>query len=626
MGPDRFIYAAENQTRAPFSNLALSEMGRGHLMRGEMRTNLVEMNHMESLVLLVEFADVKFTIESPKEYFSSFLNGTSHYGNGATGSAAEYLNDNFGAGYQFSFSIEGIVTLAGNMEDYGGRREFLNDADPAGMVREACESAASMGVDFSKYDHDKDGTVDNVAIIFAGYNEAESGMGSAIWPHYGNISNEKVELSGVKIGGYSCSSEYTGDNTEAKAATIGTFLHEFCHYLGLPDMYDVNGNIEGEANALYGSLSIMDAGNYLNGGNTPPCFTSIEREILSLDEVEELVPGNRYILLPLPEASRIYKAKSQNEGEYFLFECRTETGWDTHIGGSGMVVYHIDKSERSVAGLTAASRWEHNVINSFAEHECARVLPASLLESSGENKKATQNLFFNGMEGPSSLSYNTVPDIRDWNGGGVGIALENIILESGKISFATSADIASCDTLPYAGKIFVQPYQKGAFIEWHPICHNSGKEYEPAGNDDMIWYVTVTDLQGGKVMFESGTSSTYLAVSGLLPENIYSVEIHCRMQQFIGKDTMAEFMTLPVVSQFPYIAIRERYGVGDILHIDVQNLAPGTRVKEVKINGTAQLDEYYQFKKSGEYHVEVFLSLPDSSVEVINKLMKVVDK
>ena len=638
MGPDRFISPINGQGTQFLHYSKLREMGRSHLVRGvqkpfsgvsgtgripRTRSNMVEMQQIESLVILVEFADVKFTIENPKEYFASMLNSPVHYENGATGSAAAYLKDNFGAGYDFSFKVEGVFALSGKLESYGARTEFLNDIDPARMVREACETAASNGVDFSLYDHDKDGTADNVAIIFAGYNEAESGDANAIWPHYGNISNENVVLSGVKIEGYSCSSEYTGGNTEQKAATIGTFLHEFCHYLGLPDMYDVNGVVEGLSNALYGSLSIMDAGNFLNDGNTPPCFTSIEREILSLGEIEELVPGDDYTLLPLPSASRIYRINSQNEGEYFLFECRKEEGWDTYIGGSGLVVYHIDKSQSNVAGLKAVTRWEHNIINAYAEHECAGVLTASNTKSSVEGNRITSGIFFPGETSKTKLSYNTLPALRDWSGGGIGTSLEDITFTNGRVTFKAVEDVALCDTLPYATDISVLPYQKGVMIEWKSSVYNADKSVALLSNPGGAWVVVLSDMQSGRVLYESGTTSTYMAVSGLLPDNEYNISIHYGSQNLMGRREVSRTKTLPVNSSFPYIVVKEEYRVDDVLHIDVQNLHAGVNGSTVKIDGKRMLDEYYTFKEPGEYHIEVSIPLPDGSIEVINKLIKV---
>ena len=72
-------------------------------------------------------------------------------------------------------------------------------------------------------------------------------------------------------------------------------------------MYDTNSEEEGLSTALNGTLSIMDKGNHSGNGNTPPLFTSIEREILGIGEIEEIVPGKEYTLLPANLSGRIYR-------------------------------------------------------------------------------------------------------------------------------------------------------------------------------------------------------------------------------------------------------------------------------------------------------------------------------
>ena len=55
------------------------------------------------------------------------------------------------------------------------------------MVEQAC-ALVNHKVNFANFDADGDGVVDNVFIIFAGYNEAEGG-GAAPWPQSWNISS-----------------------------------------------------------------------------------------------------------------------------------------------------------------------------------------------------------------------------------------------------------------------------------------------------------------------------------------------------------------------------------------------------------------------------------------------------
>ena len=115
------------------------------------------------------------------------------------------------------------------------------------FVREACTLADPL-VDFSQYDHNQDGFVDNIYFFYAGKGEADSGDGNAIWPHsayYADIAKEagatqkSLKLDGIEVGNYTCSNEINGTIITPQPAGIGTFVHEFGHVLGLADHYDI---------------------------------------------------------------------------------------------------------------------------------------------------------------------------------------------------------------------------------------------------------------------------------------------------------------------------------------------------------------------------------------------------
>lgn len=651
-GPDRFFYKGSarintcksngnvNGSQRGYTNFehagqpaylrefALKSLFNGQFGQGRVYKQIRQFSHtightvveqpqsINSLVLLVEFSDVKFSLPNPLDYFSSMLNGDSFTENGATGSAASYLNDNFGGRCRFAFDLHGIITLDGSMEHYGGRTALLNDANPGEMVAQACLKAYEAGVDFSKYDSDGDGTVDNVAIIFAGYNEAESGESSAIWPHYGSILNNNVNVGGLTIGGYTCSSEFTGDNTASCAASIGTFIHEYCHSLGLPDMYDVNGQEEGLSDALYGSLSIMDRGNYLNGGHTPPYLTSIEREILGLGTIEDIEPGNAYSLPPVGKSAKVYRMKCVREGEYFLLECRSESGWDSYIGGSGLLVYHLDKSDTPVAGLPAAERWRFNIINSYAPHQCASVLAARAI---GAEQGDISAIFYPGTAKVTSLDSQGEPGLVDWNGMGIGVSIKDIAYRQQRVTFKSVADIIYDEDLPYVSSSSVEPYHNGAFVKWRVAGTYDASSEEVEGN----WNISVEDPYTGKILHEGISTQLYAAVGALEPETDYKLDIFYRAGLSEGKRYSTTLTTLPVESVFPYMIIKGNYSVGDVIHLNLQNMDWHDAGTVVKINGKVWADQYYTFEEPGAYLIEMSILLPDGSLEIICKHIKV---
>src|SRR5574344_2123737 len=159
------------------------------------------------LVLLVEFSDLKFTLDAPVTAFTNLLNERGYSANNATGSVYDYYYENSKGDFDPIFDVVGPVTLSSSYSYYG---ENKKDERYIEFVIDAC-NAADATVNFADYDTNNDGDIDNVFLYFAGYNEAEGGPQNSIWPHKWNVSYFKtVMLDGKRLSGYACTSEYKG--------------------------------------------------------------------------------------------------------------------------------------------------------------------------------------------------------------------------------------------------------------------------------------------------------------------------------------------------------------------------------------------------------------------------------
>ena len=110
------------------------------------------------------------------------MNEEGYSDNGATGSAMDYFNDQFGGQCTFTFEVSDIVTLSNGYAYYGANGKDGSDIRAAEMVKEACKLADGT-VDFSQFDDDGNGEVDNVFVFFAGGDEAEYAGDNHIWSH-----------------------------------------------------------------------------------------------------------------------------------------------------------------------------------------------------------------------------------------------------------------------------------------------------------------------------------------------------------------------------------------------------------------------------------------------------------
>ena len=125
-------------------------------------TKLNAVNADHGVVILANFKDVKF--KYTKEDYEKALNEEGYSDYSSTGSARDYFIDSSYGKFSPTFEVYGPYDLSKNMSDYGGNVGG-NDRNPTGMVVEVCKLAEADGVDFSKYDTDNDGYVDNVYVF-----------------------------------------------------------------------------------------------------------------------------------------------------------------------------------------------------------------------------------------------------------------------------------------------------------------------------------------------------------------------------------------------------------------------------------------------------------------------------
>ena len=561
-------------------------------------------------VLLVGFSDTPFTLNNPVELFHNQLNRTGYNHNGTQGCAAEYFNANFQGSATFEFPIAAQVSLEVPIATYGAHSSTFNDTDVTRLLLDACTAAQAQGTDFSQFDPQNNGTIENIAIIYAGYSESEGADANAIWAHQKNLQNEEITIGGIKILSYTCTPELNG-NSGSQISPIGTFCHEIAHSLGLPDMYDTNSDTEGLSTALCGTLSIMDKGNASGNGNTPPYFTSIEREILGIGEIEDLLPGKEYTLDPVNLSGKIYRIKCAAEGEYFLLECRHPEGWDNCIGGGGLVVYHIDKSESAYGGFTCAERWGFNNINCYAEHPCAAVL------TSPAGPEGTRLPFFPGTGNITVLdSQNGTVRLTDWKGEGTGIAITGISYSDGAVKFSTLEDYFPCSTLPKAMECKVYAYQTDARIEWTPVTSAEKGSH-------TVWRVRWKEKDNQEYnSFQTDTSMIY--IRNLEPGMQYNVEIRCLSGMQLGDAVQVKVKTLLASSDFPYIYIgNEEYRTGDRIDLRIMNLPEDCIGVKWVFGGAPVSSDFLKLETPGISVLEAILKYSDGSEEHIYKKISV---
>lgn len=609
------IGRTEENMRAAASAFRSKSLSRLSAAGGIMTLSPAASKTVRVLVIPVEFSDLKFSVPSPKDHFFSMLNTPGYSERGGTGSAKDYFEDNM-PGWTFTFDVTDPVTLSQSYTYYGTNdistpSVITYDANLNRMVSEACKSV-DPSVNFKDYDNDGDGQADFIFFYFAGYNEAESGDDNTIWPQVNNISSEGITCDGTRIGMFACASELAGSDLGESSSTltsgIGTFCHEFGHFLGLVDLYDTDYGSGGMSQCLWGRLSVMDEGNFNNSGRTPPNFCAIDRELAGSANYINVRTGSTVSLSPIGSSGDIIRIPTSNNGEYFLIENRDNSGWDAYIDGYGMAVYHVDKSSNIADGISAATRWTTNLVNASASHECA-----DMIEAYSKAEHISQ-IFFPGQAGITELSASGDPAFIAWDGTPAGVKLANISVNSGTVTFDLVEDSSEVLLTPVG--LEVEAYQNRAVATWKAGRYGTYR-----------WGIIWGETSFGKKPFRDTAVATRYTFEHLTPRTEYFCLMYHIGERGNGDTVAVRFSTMPLTSPYPYIySKRINYFTNDTIDLVVNNIAENVNSTIWYINGTRALSDRYVFRQPGEYTVKAVIEYAsDKSTETVIKTITVTD-
>ena len=386
------------------------------------------MGEIKGVVILAAFADVPFSIstDSINTLLTNRYNADNYteeinfneYSNiykqklslqcTVPGSARDYFRAQSFGQFVPSFDVIGPVTLNQKRSYYGANNSSGNDKNTAAMISDACKKAYSQGLtDFTNYDNDGDGTVDFVYVVYAGSDEAQTGITEAIWAKASSIS---LTLgNGMKMGRYACSGELVIDLPVV--AGIGTLVHEFSHVLGLPDFYNTK-----EDDFTMDSWSVMDYGMYNAEGFVPCGYTAFERYSLGWVPMHTLdVPATVTIGTTEEEGRgyRVFTSETDTASFYMLETIRKE-GWNRYAPANGLLISEVTYN---------ASAWRGNTVNTGTHRHC--IVPAN---NEYNYWTANQHLFGNANH---EFSLTSTPKSRTQFGVAMNKPLTNINYDAG---------------------------------------------------------------------------------------------------------------------------------------------------------------------------------------------------
>lgn len=325
-------------------------------------------------VIMVDFPDLSFMESTTAEKVSRMFNEEGYDDlecpelpvTQAAGSVRDYFVFNSGGMFAPQFDVVAKVTAANNHSYYGANSSGTGGSDKNffALLSECINLAKAQGVSLDKY-KTAGSRVPLVIIVFAGPGEhAAQGAGSAdyLWAKY-TSSSPVSEVSSFYVGN-EVMEQYSGNVPVRKFTTgTGVMIHELCHALGLPDVYDTRYQTPVRETPCY--WSVMDYGQYQNMSYKPMQMSAYERCCLGWLDLKEL-PTAGSVSMSQMEAYLV--RNPEDSKQYYIMEPRFRNAWYSEGNfGQGMLLWQIKYN---------STNWKNNVPNNSLNEQGVHVIPA----------------------------------------------------------------------------------------------------------------------------------------------------------------------------------------------------------------------------------------------------------
>ncbi len=305
------------------------------------------------LVVLASFSDRPFQTEEQTtlETWNKLFNQKNLSDSLYVGSVHDYFYDQSYGKFNLHFDLQYVEV--GLSSRYASTNS--DDENSQFLVQDIVDSLARRSVDWSLYDWNEDGEIEQLLIVYAGKGMNE-GVANSIWPHQMWMTyhiNPETYKECEKEVVSSGDRDYTIDcycavqELGVRSNPFGTICHEYSHCFGFPDFYV--GSLQ-----TVGRWDLMDYGNY-NGNGCCPCgFSAHERMLMGWLTPEELTAKTTVSAMPaLSDEGQAYLIRSNLwSDEYYILENRQQKGWDAQLPGSGLLIFHVDYDHSSWYDMT----------------------------------------------------------------------------------------------------------------------------------------------------------------------------------------------------------------------------------------------------------------------------------
>ena len=319
------------------------------------------------LTVLVSFNDQQFLVDDPVPVWSRILNEPGYTEAPFYGSVHDYFYAQSNGNFNLIFDLQ-RVALDQSRVKY--RSTASDDENSQYLVQDIMEQLVqNPTIDWSLYDWNGDGFVNQLLIIYAGKSMNLDGDKNSIWAHQWWMSEHlKDRQEGVYCEPIPVTygdKQYlvdcycaTMEEAYGDYRSFATLCHEYTHCFGFPDLY---------TRGLYTTprdWDLMDY-SYNSNGFCPGNYSGHERMMMGWLTPTPLTTTRTVSNMPANDAYIIYN--DAHNDEYYMVENRQKTGWDSYLPGSGLVIFHVDYDENT---------WLYGAPNTSSKL-CYHIIPAN---------------------------------------------------------------------------------------------------------------------------------------------------------------------------------------------------------------------------------------------------------
>lgn len=314
------------------------------------------------LVVLAAYPDCQFKGDSlaTLQQWNKIFNTEGYQGEGLTGSFHDYFYAQSYGKFNLTFDLQ-YLTLPGNRIKYCSTGRYGDDENSQYLVNDVVDILMKRDINWSLYDWNGDGYVNQLMILFAGKAQNAGGDNYTIWAHQWWLSERWKDRTSEYCSARTLTNSYDGKpyivdcycalselGEAGDYSSFGVICHEYTHCFGFPDFY-YDGNYK-----TPDSWDIMDRGYYYSQAFCPVSYSAHERWLMGWLTPTELTSASTVTSMPALSAEPVAYI-IRNGGypqEYYMVENRQKSGWDAQLPGSGLVIFHVDFDANTWTGVS----------------------------------------------------------------------------------------------------------------------------------------------------------------------------------------------------------------------------------------------------------------------------------